>query len=130
MVDHVEASNGQVANIIGTKKALRKIATAVLADEQKTNYYNMGFFGKVAGVDMIAVPQRHGVGTDAFIFPDDRVFIIGSQDKPIKYVTEGNPIILDKDPLTNDDLTQEYYYIEQTGAGLMINQKMGIYVMT
>ena len=129
LVQHVEASTGP-ASIVGTKSALAKIKTAEVSNSAKENYHELGFYGKVAGVPMIMVPQRHKVGTDQFIFPDKKVYIIAGDDKPVKYVTEGSGVILDKDPLSNDDMTQEYYYIEQTGSGLLMNGKMGIYEMS
>ena len=35
------------------------------------------------------LPQRHKIGTNTFIFDDD-LHIIGADDKPIKFVYEGN----------------------------------------
>ena len=42
LIEHVEAKTGKVAKIIGTKAALRKITTAVLSDEAKSDLYNLG----------------------------------------------------------------------------------------
>lgn len=41
-IEHVEAANEAIATIIGTKTALRKITTASVSDEAKTDMYNMG----------------------------------------------------------------------------------------
>ena len=41
---------------------------------------------------------------------DDILTIIAGDQKPIKCVYEGNPIVLMGDPMTNGDLTQELTY--------------------
>ena len=127
LVEHVEAATGKTASIIGTKAALRKCSTAVQADSAREDYYNMGFYGKLAGVNMVSVKNRHVPGTDTFIFPDNKLFVFASDDKPIKHVTEGEAYILDKDGTTNSDMTMEYFYTEKYGNALLIADKMGIY---
>jgi len=42
LVEHVEAATGETAVIVGTRKALRKVTTAVVSDEAKSDLYNMG----------------------------------------------------------------------------------------
>lgn len=42
LIEHVEAATGANATIIGTRKALRKVTTAVVADSAKEDMYNMG----------------------------------------------------------------------------------------
>ena len=46
--------------------------------------------------------------------------IIAGDDKPIKFVYEGDPIMLTGDPLANADLTQEYVYAENYGIGIVL----------
>ena len=130
LIDHVEAATGKTARIVGTRNALRKLNTAVVADAAKDDMYNSGFYGKFNGTDMIRVRNRHKVGTTTFIMPDDKVFVVASDDQPIKFVDEGTALILDKDPTANADLSQEYTYVEKTGCGLVVNGKIGVYSMT
>jgi len=54
----------------------------------------------------VKLPQRHKIGTNNFIFNDD-LHIIGADDKPIKFVYEGNSIIKLTDAMDNADMTQE-----------------------
>ncbi len=129
IVEHVEAATGETAMIYGTKAALRKVQSAVQSDEAKSDYYSAGYYGKVAGVPMIAIKNRHKVGTDEFIIPDDKLWIIAGGDKPIKYVTEGEAFVVEKDGTTNADLTLEYTYVEKYGIGLLVNQKLGVYTL-
>lgn len=131
LVDHVEAATGKKAYIIGTKPALRKCTSAVVSDEAKTAYYNGGYYGKLAGVDMIAVMNAHKPGTDEFIVPDDTLYIIASDDKPIKLVREGDAYINEiSDGATNADMTVEYTYMEKYGVGIIAAGRMGKYTIS
>ena len=111
LIAHVEAAaGGKTATIIGTKKALRQLKESIQCDGAKEELHNYGFYGRFFGSPCIAVPQRHKVGTTTFVFPDDVLTIVAGSDKPIKFVYEGNPIILMGDPMLNADFTQELEY--------------------
>ena len=129
IVDHVEAATGQKAVIVGTKPALRKGTSAVVADEPKSAYYNGGYYGKLAGVDMVAIRNMHVPGTDTFLFNDNVLYIMATGDKPIKLVREGDPWIDDRME-GNADKTIEYTYQEKYGVGVIINGKMGKYTIS
>lgn len=130
LVAHVEAATGMTAKIIGTKPALRKVTTAVVADQAKNDYYNVGHYGKVAGVEMVSVINRHKAGTNEFILPDDKLYVVAADDKFIKFVTTGESYIGTKDMTENADMSQEYVYLENTGCGILMGAKMGIYTIT
>lgn len=130
LVEHVEAATGKTAMIVGTKSALRKCNTAVISPEAKSDYYNIGYYGKLAGVPMISVKNKHAIGTDTFIFPDNVVFVLASDDKPIKYVHEGTGIIRESNGDNHADESLGYTYKEKVGVGLIINGKLGKYTMT
>ena len=130
LVEHVEADTGMNAHIIGTKSALRKCATAVMSDSAKEDYYGVGYFGKLAGVPMVSIKNRHAVGTDNFIFPDNKIYVLASDDKPVKHVTEGEAIIREGDGSTNSDMTLEYLYTERYGNGILVADKLGIYQLS
>lgn len=129
IVDHVEAATGKKATIVGTRPALRKCSTAVVSHEAESDYYNAGFYGKLAGVPMVAIKNQHKAGTDEFIFEDNKLYIIASDDKPIKVVNEGDPTIIERDMTHNDDMSLEYLYIEKYGVALIINGKIGVYTI-
>ena len=129
IVDHVEAATGQKAVIVGTKPALRKCTSAVVAAEAKSAYYNGGYYGKLAGVDMVAIRNMHVPGTDTFLFNDNVLYIMATGDKPIKLVREGDPWIDDRME-GNADKTIEYTYQEKYGVGVIINGKMGKYTIS
>ena len=130
LVEHVEAATGKISKIIGTKTALRKVTTAEVSDEAKSDKYNVGFYGKFNGTDMVSVKQQHQVGTDTFILDNSKVYVIASDDKPIKVTDEGEGLLSTTDPLQNGDLTQEYLYGQMIGVALLVNGKLGVYTIS
>lgn len=134
LISHVEAAaNGKQATIVGTKKALRRLKESIQCDGAKDELHNLGYYGKFNGTPIVAIPQRHKVGSTEFVMDDDTITIIAGDDKPIKVVYEGNPIVLMGDPMNNADFTQEYLYGEKYGMGIVLaggNAGIGRYEMT
>lgn len=130
LVEHVEAANNATATIMGTKSALRKVTTAVVSDEAKTDMYNMGYYGKFNGTNMIYLPQRHKSGSDAFLLDNSKLYVFAGQDKPIKCVNVGEGIMSVNDPLQTPDFTQNYLYGQEVGVGLVFNSKQGFYTLS
>lgn len=121
VIAHVEAAaGGKNATIIGTKKALRNLVPSIVGSDAKNDLYNLGYFGKFFGSNVIMTPQRHKVGSTQFVLPDNVITIVAGDDKPIKRVHEGSPLIIPGDPLTNADLTMEYLYADRNGYGLVL----------
>lgn len=121
LIAHVEAAaGGKTATIIGTKKAVRTLAPSIQGADSKSDLYNMGYYGKFYGTPVVVTPQRHQMGSTSFVLPDDVLTIIAGDDKPIKVVYEGDPLVIMGDPLTNGDLTQEYLYGEKYGLGIVL----------
>lgn len=126
LVEHVEAATGKKATIVGTRTALRKLGSAVTySAEQNSDLYNEGFIGKVVGTPCVAIPQAHKAGTDVFAIEDDSLFIIAGDDQPIKVVNEGDGLMVERDATVNNDLTQEYVYIQKVGVGVLVAEKLG-----
>ena len=127
LIAHVEAAaGGKQATIVGTKAALRKLTEAIQSDTAKDELHKMGFYGTFYGTPCVALPQRHKVGTTDFVMDDLSLTIIAGDDKPVKVVVEGNPLIIMGNPTDNMDLTQEYFYAEKYGVGLVLNGNSGI----
>lgn len=121
LISHIEAaSNGKPATIVGTKKAVRNLKGAIQSDSAKEDLYNLGYYGKFYGTPVVVTPQRHKVGSTEFVMSDNILTIISGDDKPIKVVYEGDPIVLMGDPMTNADFTQEYCYAEKYGMGIIL----------
>ena len=86
----------------------------------------MGYIGRFFGSPVVVVPQRHKVGTTTFEFDNDVVTIVAGDEKPIKFVYEGDPLIIPGDPTNNADLTQEYFLAEQWGMAYASAGNSGI----
>jgi len=129
IIDHVEAATGKTARILGTRSALRKISTAVESREARTDMYNIGFYGKFNGTDMIRLKQAHKTGTSNFVLNDSKILVIASDDKPIKMVNEGDGLLIERPATDNADLTQEYVYAQAYGTGVICAEKLGIYTI-
>lgn len=128
--EHVEA-NGIKPVILGTPSALRKVKTADVSDSAKEDTYNIGYYGKVRGYEMVSVKNRHRTNTDTFIFPDNKLYIIGTSAKPIKYVNEGESLIIVTNPEQNKDLTQEYFITNKAGCAVVLPDKqIGVYTIS
>lgn len=130
LIEHVEASTGESAVIVGTRKALRKIKTAVMSSSAKEDVYAMGYLGKLAGTPLVAVKQRHATGTDDFILDDNVLYVFAGDTKPIKRVTEGEVTMLMGDPMTQADLSQEFLMMKRTGLAVIFDRDFGAYKMS
>lgn len=121
LIAHVEAAaGGKPATIIGTKKGLRNLKESIQSDGAKDELHNYGYYGKFYGTPCVVTPQRHKIGTTDLVLDDDVLTIVAGDDKPIKVVYEGDPIVLMGDPMSNADFTQEYLYGEKYGMGIVL----------
>lgn len=121
LVSHVEAAaGGKTATIIGTKKALRSVKESIISDGAKDELHNMGYVGKFYGTPVVMAPQRHKVGSTEFVLDDNMITVVAGDDKPLKVVYEGDPIVLMGDPMDNADFTQEYLYGVKYGTGIVL----------
>lgn len=124
LIAHVEASaNGQPATILGTKKAVRNLKSSILADSAKEDLYKNGVYGSFFGTPVLVTPQRHKIGSTEFVLDDNVLTIVAGNEKPIKCVYEGNPLVITKNPTDNMDLTYEYLYTDKYGCGIVLSGK-------
>lgn len=128
MIEHVEAAaGGKNATIIGTKAALRPVATSSITfDPVKEALYNEGFIGKFYGSPVVAIPQRHVIGGTSFVYDDKTISIVAGDQKPVKFVLKGDPLIVPRDFSNNMDLTQEYFLAEEWGIAVAMAGNAGI----
>lgn len=99
----------------------------------KQNTPNTIDYGSFYGAKCVAIPQRHDVGTTNFIYNDKVLTIVAGDDKPIKFITEGNDIVIPGGIYKNQDLTQDYLYGSTYGVGLILaggNAGIGRYQFT
>ena len=127
LIAHVEASTGGNAIIVGTKKALAKVTTAVVSENAKERYNQEGFYGIFNGTPMMAIKQSHKVGTYEFAISDNDLWIVTANDKPIKFVTEGDAIFEQGQATDNVDRTVDILAGERYGIAIVLNQLYGQY---
>lgn len=130
LISRVEAATGKTAIIYGTKAALRKVTTASVSDSAKEDMYSIGHYGKFNGTEMVMLKQALKPGTDTFILNDSKIFVVASDEAPVKVVNEGEGIMLEKQANETNDLTQEYVYGQAFGTGVICGDKIGVYTIS
>jgi len=126
LIDRVEAITGKTAKIVGTRLALRRVRTDAEGEVAKSSMYDAGFYGKFNGTDMVVMKQATNKD-GSFILSNDRLLILASDDRPIKFVNEGEGLIIEGNPLDNADLTQEYAYAQLMGLAVVASAPLGVY---
>lgn len=127
IIAHVEAASGGMAMIVGTKKALGKVSTAVISEESKERRNQMGYYGVFNGTPMMMISQSHKAGTYDFAISDNDLWVVTSDAKPIKFVTEGEAIFEQGISSDNADRTVDMFAGERWGVGIVLNQLYGQY---
>jgi len=127
LCEHIEAATGQTPVISGTRAALRKVNTAVVANSAKEDVYAMGYYGQFNGIPMVRIKQVHTVGTYTFKLSENDLYVTAGDAKPVKFVTEGEARILSGDAMSNVDLTQDYFFANKYGTGVVITDLFGKY---
>jgi hypothetical protein len=130
LIEHIEAATGKSAIITGTRKALRKVTTAIISDSAKEEMYKMGYYGSFNGTPMIRIKQVHNVGTYTFKLSESDLYVTTGDEKPVKFITEGEMRIINGDALANQDLTQDYFSATQYGTGIVITDLFGKYAIS
>lgn len=127
---HVEASTGGKAIMIGTKKALSKVPNTDPSPWAKERKEQLGFYGVFNGTQMLEIPQNHKYGTHDFAIANDEVWIVTANDKPIKFVTEGEALFEQGQATDNADFTVDILAAETWGVAVVLNQMMGHIVLS
>lgn len=131
LCEHVEVNNGVTPVIMGTRAALRKVTSAVIADSAKEDMYNMGYYGKFNGIPMVRINQIHATNTDTFILPENQLYIVGVNTKPIKYVNEGTSLIVPPSFAMNADFTEDYLFVNNAGIQVILpDKRFGVYTIS
>ena len=131
IIDHVEAATGKKAFILGSKQAVRKITGVKGADSAsaKEDLFAMGYFGHFYTTPIIVMENAHKVGSTDFVLSND-LYIVASDDKFVKFVTEGDTLIIPGDALGNADLSQEYFMAERYGISVVFAEAFGEYALS
>lgn len=131
LIAHVEAATGSEAVIMGTKTALSRITNAELADSQRENRSQMGYYGVFYGTDMVEIRQAHRPGTSDFAISNDFLIVTPRGVDPfVKLVLEGDSIISETAEGVRNDMQREYKFIKKAGFAVLASSKYGMYRLT
>lgn len=125
--ENVEAATGNTPIIVGTRTALRSVTTAVLSEKMRESHNELGYYGSFNGINMMRIPQIHAQGTFNFLITNRDLFVVTSETKPVKFVTEGEAILESKSMFENADMTVDIFAGERNGVGLLIDTVWGQY---
>lgn len=125
LIDHVEATTGKTAVVLGSKQAVRKITgiKGAEATSAKEDLYSMGYYGHIGENPVIAMKNAHKVGTDNFVLDPNKLYVVATDDQFVKFVNEGETLIIPVMPEENADLTQEYKMFAKFGVAVVFADK-------
>ena len=72
---------------------------------------------------VIAMKNAHKVGTDTFVLDPNKLYVVATDDQFVKFVNEGETLIIPVMPEENADLTQEYKMFAKFGVAVVFADK-------
>lgn len=126
-IQHVEASNGQAPILVGTKLALRKLQgiTEVWADGMTADKNAQGMLSVWQGIPCMEIAQGHKMGTFEFAMPNDKVYIVAGDAKPVKMVLEGETEVKEVSEELNADGAVENIVRFKAGCAVVYDGIIG-----
>ena len=65
------------------------------------------------------------------MLPDNQLYIIGVNTKPIKYVNEGQALIVPPTFGMNADFSEDYLFVNNAGIQVIVpDKKIGVYTIS
>lgn len=124
-------AGGKPVAVYGTLRALRKITKNVdKSDGDKAKFNEVGYLGKVAGLDLIALPSVYKAGTEQFLIDDNTLLILPQGEKVISIVVEGDTLMLESESMDRNDLQIEFKTMKKFGMAVAQLAHYGIYKLT
>lgn len=133
LCDKVQAAGGYSnLTIAGTKGALRKLAGIVpdkmFANSQKEAKAMTGSIGDWEGNTLMVIPQTMKSGTFELALDDSKLFILGTDVKPIKLEIIGDTRSdIDTEGKRNNDMSVDVQIQTLLGIGLVMPQYFGCF---
>ena len=133
LCDKVAAAGGYGSlTIAGTKSALRKLANVVpdkmFANSQKEAKASTGSIGDWEGNKLFVIPQTLQSGTFTLALPDNKLFIMGGDVKPIKLEFFGDTRSdISTDGKKYNDQTVDVQLQTLMGIGMILPPYFGVF---
>lgn len=122
------AAGGKQVAVYGTRAALRAVSKgADLSSNMKDEMNKVGYLGNVGGLDLIAIPQAFKAGKEEFALDNKSLLVLPQGEKIVSVVLEGQAIVTDKDPLTNNSLQKEFLTLKKYGVQVAQTSIYGMY---
>lgn len=122
------ASGGKGVAVYGTRSALRTVSKgADLSSNMKDEMNKVGYLGTVGGLDLIAIPQAFKAGKEEFALDNKSLLVLPQGEKIVSVVLEGQAIVSDKDPMTNNSLQKEFLTLKKYGVQVAQASVYGMY---
>ena len=135
LCDKVQAAGGYSAlTIAGTKGALRKFAGYIpdkmFANSQKEAKATTGSIGDWEGNTLMVIPQTLQSGTFNLALDDTKLFIMGTDVKPIKLEFFGDTRAdMDTTGHKYNDMTMDLQIQTKMGLGLLLPPYFGVFTL-
>lgn len=131
VAQHVESANGQTPILLGTRTAIRKlngiIDVNMYSSNMKDDMNNNGVIPVFQGLRCMELAQGHKLGTFDFVLPDDKIYVISGDQKPVKLVLEGTTEVKEiSDGTTNADGTVENVIRFKAGTSVAYGGVIGL----
>lgn len=128
--EKVHTATGVKPILVGSATALRKLQGKVsdnwIAESSKEEVKTVGVVSSWEGYQLMVLPQVFKKGTFDFELSNDKILIVASESKPIKFVYEGESRLKEvKDEKENRDMTYEAQIQTKAGIGVVADKIFG-----
>lgn len=134
LATRVQIESGRTVRLAGTRTALAHLDTAVnaawVSNEMKQDKNTTGYLRIWEGFNTIEIPQTFNRGTYNFKSPDNIIYVLPENYKPIKLFFEGDTRSRDLNELQNNDQTISYQVQTKMGVGVVFDSMFGTYTIT
>lgn len=134
LADRVSIESSRNVRLAGSKSALAKIYkgtnTAYLSNDMKNDINTTGYLRLWNGLRAVEIPQSFKRGTYDFRNPDDTIYVLPENYKPIKLYFEGNTRSDFRNEHQNNDQSISYQLQTKVGVGVVFDSVFGTYKIT
>lgn len=132
LIERVSAESHRNVRLAGSRAALAKVyrnanSVAFYSNEMKNDMNTTGHLGVWQGLKTIEIPQSFKRGTYDFRNPDDMIYVLPENYKPIKLYFEGETRSRELDEYQNHDQTISYQVQTKLGVGVVFDTLFGTY---
>lgn len=134
LADRTSTEAERNVRLAGSKSALAKIFKGMdvhlYSDNMKNDLNTTGRLRYWNGLRTIEIPQSFKRGTYDFRNPDDMIYVLPENYKPIKLFFEGDTRSRELDEKDNHDQTASYQIQTKLGVGVVFDTLFGTYKIT